>query len=83
MSYSTIFHSSLINRHAEPNMKKTVLLCFIHGFKGGDDTFGGFPEHLRALVQNGLPKIRILAIQYPKFETQGDLTKCVLKFRDW
>ncbi|TVY78577.1 hypothetical protein LSUE1_G003687 [Lachnellula suecica] len=64
-------------------MKKTLLLCFIHGFKGGDDTFGGFPEHLRAIVQNGLPKIRILAIQYPKFETQGDLTKCVSKFREW
>ncbi|TVY29399.1 hypothetical protein LHYA1_G001856 [Lachnellula hyalina] len=64
-------------------MKKTLLLCFIHGFKGGDDTFGEFPEHLRALVQNGLPKIRILAVQYPKFETQGDLTKCVSKFREW
>jgi hypothetical protein len=27
--------------------KKTVLLVFIHGFKGGDDTFGRFPPHLQ------------------------------------
>ncbi|KAE8450934.1 hypothetical protein EG329_005374 [Mollisiaceae sp. DMI_Dod_QoI] len=64
-------------------MKKTLLLCFIHGFKGGDDTFGGFPEHLRALVQHALPKIEVQAIVYPKFETRGDLAECVGRFRDW
>ncbi|KAG4422987.1 hypothetical protein IFR04_003899 [Cadophora malorum] len=64
-------------------MKKTVLLCFIHGFKGGDDTFGGFPEHLRALVSHALPKVDVRAIIYPKFETRGDLAECVSRFRDW
>ncbi|KAI6710510.1 hypothetical protein JHW43_006951 [Diplocarpon mali] len=57
-------------------MKKTLLLCFIHGFKGGDDTFGGFPEHLRALVGHALPKVEVKAIVYPKFETRGDLAEC-------
>ncbi|KUJ22030.1 uncharacterized protein LY89DRAFT_608715 [Mollisia scopiformis] len=64
-------------------MKKTLLLCFIHGFKGGDDTFGGFPEHLRALVSHALPKVDVQAIVYPKFETRGDLAECVSRFRDW
>ncbi|KAH7342816.1 hypothetical protein BKA65DRAFT_526829 [Rhexocercosporidium sp. MPI-PUGE-AT-0058] len=64
-------------------MKKTLLLCFIHGFKGGDDTFGGFPEHLRALVSHALPKVDVRAIVYPKFETRGDLAECVSRFRDW
>lgn len=64
-------------------MKKTLLLCFIHGFKGGDDTFGRFPEDLRALVSLGLPKIDVRAIVYPKFETRGDLAECVGRFRDW
>ncbi|KAK2629285.1 hypothetical protein QTJ16_000105 [Diplocarpon rosae] len=64
-------------------MKKTLLLCFIHGFKGGDDTFGGFPEHLRALVSHALPKVEVQAIVYPKFETRGDLAECVSRFRDW
>ncbi|RDW94777.1 hypothetical protein BP5796_00540 [Coleophoma crateriformis] len=64
-------------------MKKTLVLCFIHGFKGDDNTFGSFPEHLRALVSHGLPKVDVRAIVYPTFETRGDLTECVSRFRDW
>ncbi|KAF7862755.1 hypothetical protein EAF04_007627 [Stromatinia cepivora] len=64
-------------------MKKTLLLCFIHGFKGGDDTFGSFPEHLRALVSHSLPKVNVRAITYPQYETRGDLGECVSRFRDW
>ncbi|KAI9716261.1 MAG: hypothetical protein M1812_005486 [Candelaria pacifica] len=64
-------------------MKKTLLLCFIHGFKGGDDTFGNFPEHLRALVSHALPKVDVAAITYPKFETRGDLRECIGRFREW
>ncbi|KAL6721711.1 hypothetical protein ACLMJK_000815 [Lecanora helva] len=51
--------------------------------KGGDDTFGGFPEHLRALSSHALPKITVKAVVYPKFETRGDLKECVGRFRDW
>ncbi|MCJ1381258.1 hypothetical protein MMC17_004367 [Xylographa soralifera] len=64
-------------------MHKTLLLCFIHGFKGGDDTFGGFPEHLRALVSHALPQVSVSAIVYPQFETRGDLKECVVRFREW
>ncbi|EJT78790.1 hypothetical protein GGTG_03888 [Gaeumannomyces tritici R3-111a-1] len=65
-------------------MKKTLLLCFIHGFKGGEDTFGtGFPEHLRQLVAEELPKVDVRVVVYPKYETRGDLAECVDRFRDW
>lgn len=67
-------------------MKKTLLLCFIHGFKGGEETFGheyAFTEHLRELVQQELPKIDTKVIVYPKYETRGDLGECVGRFRDW
>ena len=64
-------------------MHKTLLLCFIHGFKGGDDTFGGFPEHLRALVSHALPQVSVSAIVYPQFETRGDLKECVSRFKEW
>jgi hypothetical protein len=43
-------------------MKKTLILCFIHGFKGGESTFGTdyqFAEHLRDLVAAALPKIDV------------------------
>ncbi|KAF9872642.1 hypothetical protein CkaCkLH20_09821 [Colletotrichum karsti] len=67
-------------------MKKTLLLVFIHGFKGGDDTFGdedGFTEQLRSQLASALPKINVKHLIYPKYETRGDLGDCVSRFRDW
>nr|KMM71655.1 hypothetical protein CPAG_07958 [Coccidioides posadasii RMSCC 3488] len=64
-------------------MKKTLLLVFIHGFKGGDDTFGTFPSHLRAITSHALPNIDVVAVTYPKFETRGDLQDCVARLREW
>ncbi|KAF2087347.1 hypothetical protein K490DRAFT_73741 [Saccharata proteae CBS 121410] len=64
-------------------MKKTLLLCFIHGFKGGDDTFANFPNHLRAVVSHALPKLQVVTLTYPKYETKGDLRECVARFKEW
>ncbi|KAF7546966.1 hypothetical protein G7046_g9154 [Stylonectria norvegica] len=67
-------------------MKKTLVLCFIHGFKGGESTFGDdyqFTKHLRELVAKELPRINVEVLVYPRFETRGDLGDCVSRFRDW
>ncbi|KAH6882965.1 hypothetical protein BKA58DRAFT_426319 [Alternaria rosae] len=64
-------------------MRKTLLLCFIHGFKGGDETFRTFPSHVKALLQHALPKVTVLTITYPRFETRGDLHECVGRFKEW
>ncbi|KAL1977920.1 hypothetical protein VTN31DRAFT_779 [Thermomyces dupontii] len=64
-------------------MKKTLLLVFIHGFRGGDDTFGDFPSHLVTLLRQALPNLEVLAITYPRYETRGELKECVGRFRDW
>ncbi|KAK6816115.1 hypothetical protein RU639_009089 [Aspergillus parasiticus] len=64
-------------------MKKTLLLVFIHGFKGDDDTFGNFPEHVRALIGRALPAITVATVVYPKYQTRGDLKECVGHFREW
>ncbi|CAI6088834.1 unnamed protein product [Clonostachys chloroleuca] len=67
-------------------MKKTLILCFIHGFKGGESTFGDdyqFAEHLRDLVAAELPKINVKTLVYPKYETRGDLGETVSRFRSW
>lgn len=64
-------------------MRKTLLLVFIHGFKGGDDTFGTFPNHLRALLSHALPNVSVVAVTYPKYETRGELNDCVARFREW
>ncbi|KAG6189882.1 hypothetical protein E4U10_000803 [Claviceps purpurea] len=67
-------------------MKKTLVLCFIHGFKGGESTFGNdyqFTKHLRDIVAQKLPKVHVRVLVYPKYETRGDLGQCVSRFRDW
>ncbi|KAJ5627908.1 hypothetical protein N7490_010136 [Penicillium lividum] len=64
-------------------MHKSILLVFIHGFKGGDDTFSHFPEHLRVLVSKALPAVTVATAVYPKYETKGDLKECVGRFREW
>lgn len=51
--------------------------------QGGDDTFGSFPEQLRALVSHASPKVNVVAITYPQYETRGDLQECVGRFREW
>lgn len=64
-------------------MKKTLLLVFIHGFKGSDNTFDNFPKDLRALLSTALPNLDVLSIQYPRYETRGDLRECVGRFKEW
>lgn len=64
-------------------MKKTLLLVFLHGFKGSDHTFHNFPSDLRALLAHTLPNIDILSVQYPRYETRGDLKECVARFKEW
>ncbi|KGQ10315.1 hypothetical protein BBAD15_g4344 [Beauveria bassiana D1-5] len=66
--------------------RKTLVLCFIHGFRGGNFTFGQdyrFTEHLRDMVAKELPKIDVKVLVYPKYETRGDLGECVMRFRTW
>ncbi|OTA08802.1 hypothetical protein A9Z42_0005230 [Trichoderma parareesei] len=67
-------------------MRKTLILCFIHGFKGGESTFGdnySFVEDLRTAVSRELPGITVKVLVYPKYETRGDLGEAVSKFRGW
>ncbi|KAH8155176.1 uncharacterized protein LAJ45_00185 [Morchella importuna] len=63
--------------------RRSLLLCFIHGFKGTDDTFDGFPGDLRALVSNAFPNLSVKTVVYPQYETRGDLPSCVANFREW
>jgi hypothetical protein len=62
---------------------KSLLLVFIHGFKGSDTTFRGFPQDLQAVLSHSLPHLRVLQAVYPSFETRGDLRQCVATFKEW
>ncbi|KAI5811055.1 hypothetical protein DFH27DRAFT_6773 [Peziza echinospora] len=75
-------HSSRDSRR-EKERKKTLLLVFVHGFQGDDDTFGEFPEHIKAITKHTIPSISIRTKVFPCYETRGELALAVLKLRDW
>ncbi|KAI1503421.1 hypothetical protein F5X99DRAFT_407003 [Biscogniauxia marginata] len=64
-------------------MPRTLLLCFIHGFKGNDDTFRTFPYDLKTQVAKKLPDHSVESIVYPKYETKGELGQCSEAFLSW
>ncbi|CAK7198865.1 hypothetical protein SEUCBS139899_001532 [Sporothrix eucalyptigena] len=67
-------------------MRRTLLLCFVHGFKGGADTFGArsqFSQDLRQRVAQALPRVDVRVAVYPTYETRGDLAACVARFTEW
>ncbi|KAI0835046.1 hypothetical protein F5Y06DRAFT_306425 [Hypoxylon sp. FL0890] len=64
-------------------MPRTLLLCFLHGFKGDDDTFRTFPDDLRERVASKLPDHNVESIVYPKYETRGELGQCCASFLSW
>ncbi|KAI1171128.1 hypothetical protein F4777DRAFT_594120 [Nemania sp. FL0916] len=64
-------------------MPRTLLLCFLHGFKGDDDTFRTFPDDLKVQVAKILPEDNVEAIVYPKYETKGELGQCSVGFLSW
>ena len=66
-----------------PEDMGTLLLCFIHGFSGDDDTFHQFPQQLRDATQELVPEWVVKSAVYPKYETKGDLPSCVARFREW
>ncbi|QSZ35462.1 hypothetical protein DSL72_008332 [Monilinia vaccinii-corymbosi] len=64
-------------------MKRTLLLCFIHGFKGDGETFYSFPQTLKEHVANKLPDDDVEPLMYPKYETRGDLLDSTERFLEW
>ncbi|KAK1992801.1 hypothetical protein LX36DRAFT_684696 [Colletotrichum falcatum] len=64
-------------------MPRTLLLCFVHGFKGNDNTFHDFPDDLRRSVTKQLPDCRVESIVYPQYETKGELAQASEAFLAW
>ncbi|CCG80659.1 Putative uncharacterized protein [Taphrina deformans PYCC 5710] len=65
--------------------KKTILLVFIHGFKGGSDTFATFPDDLEKALKEkeGTSDVEFRALVYPPYDTKGNFRLAVSKLRDW
>ncbi|KAL1898231.1 hypothetical protein Sste5346_003637 [Sporothrix stenoceras] len=65
-------------------MPRILLLCFVHGFKGGDNTFRTFPDDLKNTVAGILPDHdRVETVVYPRYETKGELAEASQQFLEW
>ncbi|KAG2013289.1 hypothetical protein CC2G_010218 [Coprinopsis cinerea AmutBmut pab1-1] len=60
-----------------------LLVIFIHGFKGSDETFDHFPQRLHHLLTHSLPNTKVECIVFPAYETKGELDKAIVRFADW
>ncbi|KAI5117868.1 hypothetical protein M0805_006570 [Coniferiporia weirii] len=60
-----------------------LLIVFIHGFKGTDSTFAGFPERLRHIIGETVSNVVVQSINFPAYETKGELNAAVERFADW
>ncbi|KAK0230978.1 hypothetical protein IW262DRAFT_1453901 [Armillaria fumosa] len=60
-----------------------LLLVFIHGFKGDDETFLQFPQRMQHILSDTIPHCTVESIVFPVYETKGDLNEAVVRFADW
>ncbi|RDB22545.1 hypothetical protein Hypma_010018 [Hypsizygus marmoreus] len=74
-----------------PDTSKTVaihvpdllLVVFVHGFKGTDESFGEFPQRLQHILAESITDVSVECIVFPAYETKGDLNEAVVRFADW
>ena len=45
-----------------------LLLVYIHGFKGTDESFGKFPERLEHMLSETIPDVTVESRVFPAYE---------------
>ena len=61
-------HGALALTKPEPEI---LLLIYIHGFKGTDDTFAEFPERLEHILSETLPHVKVESLIFPAYEVMS------------
>lgn len=62
--------------------KATLLLLFVHGFKGHDlHTFLDFPTRIMTILTNTKLDLDVESIVYPQYDTRGDFNVNAVKRR--
>ncbi|TFK71816.1 hypothetical protein BDN72DRAFT_957832 [Pluteus cervinus] len=63
--------------------KPTLLVVFVHGFIGTEESFSNFPSDLQQVLKP-LTKSRSVKCEvYPSYQTKGDFNQAVLSFSRW
>jgi hypothetical protein len=66
-------------------MRKDLLLVYIHGFLGSEDSFCEFPQDLPQALHSlsDLPVQTIDSVTYPTYDTKGHNERAVMALVDW
>jgi hypothetical protein len=65
---TTSGHSALALTKPE---QEILLLIYIHGFKGADDTFAEFPERLEHILSETIPHVKVESLIFPAYEVMS------------
>lgn len=47
-----------------------LIVVFVHGFKGTDETFGGFPERLQHILSETISEVAVECLVFPAYEVR-------------
>ncbi|ORX82258.1 hypothetical protein BCR32DRAFT_292754 [Anaeromyces robustus] len=61
--------------------EKTIMIVYVHGFLGNNNTFHDFPELIKATMK--LYNVRVINEVFPAFDTNGEFDKFVAYIIDW
>ena len=52
-------------------MTNMLLVVFVHGFKGTDQTFGQFPQRIQHILAETVPDVTVECLVYPAYEVRS------------
>lgn len=68
----------------DSSARRTLLIIYIHGFCGSEESFGHFPFHLQCFLQEALHDTHIVHSKiYPRYETRNAIDRAVENFSRW
>lgn len=67
-----------------PDGRRKLLLIYIHGFMGAEDSFRKFPAHVHNLVTNALAESHVVYSKiYPRYKSRRAMSAARDEFSDW
>ncbi|KAF8663438.1 hypothetical protein AX16_001008 [Volvariella volvacea WC 439] len=62
---------------------QTLVIVYVHGFKGNEESFYQFPAQLERDLRRAIPRISVISKIFPEYETRGDIQFAVQQFTNW
>ena len=63
-----------MNTKSEQDATDPLLVVFVHGFKGTDETFGAFPKRLQHILTETIAQVSVECIVFPAYEVGHIIT---------